>query len=259
MTANRLTGRVAFVTGAASGIGAAIAQRLHRDGASVILADQDMERCQEMASKLGEERTRAILLDVSNPDAWISAMDSCAQVEGKLDILVNNAGIALPALPVQETALSDFDNLVGVNLRGVFLGCKFAYPLLLASRGCVLNISSMAGVTGQASHAIYAATKGGINALTKSTAVDWGKKSIRINALCPAGVRTAALDEWIRGQSDPLAIEEYLRRIHCLGYCPEASEIADVAAFLVSDDAKFITGCIMPVSGGSECGYNLEK
>ena len=186
MTANRLTGRVAFVTGAASGIGAAIAQRLHRDGASVILADQDMERCQEMASKLGEERTRAILLDVSNPDAWISAMDSCAQGEGKLDILVNNA-------------------------------------------------------------------------LTKSTAVDWGKKSIRINALCPAGVRTAALDEWIRGQSDPLAIEEYLRRIHCLGYCPEASEIADVAAFLVSDDAKFITGCIMPVSGGSECGYNLEK
>lgn len=116
----------------------------------------------------------------------------------------------------------------------------------------------MAGVTGQERHAVYGATKGAINALTKCAAVDWGREGIRINALCPAGVRTDTLRAWIATQPDAAGIETYLRQIHALGYCPEPDEIATVAAFLCSDEARFITGCILPVSGGSECGYNVH-
>ena len=107
---------------------------------------------------------------------------------GRLDILVNNAGITLPAESVENTTLDDFEQYINVNLRSVFLGCKLAHPFLKASRGCVLNISSMAGITGQERHAVYGATKGAINALTRCAAVDWGRDGIRINALCPAGV-----------------------------------------------------------------------
>ena len=117
----------------------------------------------------------------------------------------------------------------------------------------------MAGVTGQERHAIYGATKGAVNALTKCTAADWGASGVRINALCPAGVWTDTLRKWIQAQPDPQSIHDYLKRIHALHYCPEASEIGPVAAFLCSDEARFVTGCIMPVSGGSECGYNFHS
>ncbi len=97
-----------------------------------------------------------------------------------------------------------------------------------------------------------------INALTRCTAVDWGRDGIRINALCPAGVWTDSLRRWTEVQPDTDCIVEYLNRIHALGYCPQPNEIATVAAFLCSDEAKFVTGCVMPVSGGSDCGYNIH-
>jgi NAD(P)-dependent dehydrogenase (short-subunit alcohol dehydrogenase family) len=159
---------------------------------------------------------------------------------------------------VQDTTLDQFEQLVDVNFRSVFLGCKLSYPHLKAARGCVLNISSMAGVTGQERHAVYGATKGAINALTKCTAVDWGRDGIRVNAICPAGVWTDTLRRWMKVQPDAAGIESYLNKIHSLGYCPEPEEIASVAAFLCCDEAKFVTGCVMPVSGGSECGYNVH-
>ena len=137
------------------------------------------------------------------------------------------------------------------------MGMKFAYPLLKETQVCVLNISSMAGVTGQERHAAYAATKGGINTLTKSAAVDWGPQRVRVNALCPAGVWTDALRVWCEEQPDKQEAEQYHDRIHSLGYCPGPEEMATVAVFLCSDEAKFMTGAIVPVSGGSECGYKL--
>ena len=197
-------------------------------------------------------------LEVSDADSFAQTIARVESLWGRLDVLVNNAGIALPALSVQDTTLEQFEQFIAVNLRSVFLGCKLAYPLLKASRGCVLNMSSMAGVTGQERHAIYGATKGAINALTKCAAVDWGRDRIRVNALCPAGVWTDTLREWIKEQPDPAGIRAYLDGIHALGYCAEADEIAAAAAFLCSEDARFITGCILPVSGGGECGYNVH-
>jgi NAD(P)-dependent dehydrogenase (short-subunit alcohol dehydrogenase family) len=253
----RLAGKCAFVTGGAAGIGAAIVRRFVAEGASVTVGDRDQPQGEALCAAIGSA-SRFCGLEVSRAASFAAAIDDVLAWKGHLDILVNNAGIALPAVPVQETSLDQFEQLVEVNFRSVFLGCKLAYPHLKATRGCVLNISSMAGVTGQEKHAVYSATKGAINALTKCTAVDWGRDGIRINALCPAGVWTQTLRQWMAAQPDPTAITTYLNQIHALGYCPEPEEIASVAAFLCSDEAKFITGCIMPVSGGSECGYNVH-
>jgi meso-butanediol dehydrogenase/(S,S)-butanediol dehydrogenase/diacetyl reductase len=253
----RLQDKVALVTGGAAGIGAAIVRRFVAEGACVLIGDRDQPRGESLCAELGVA-TCFQGLDVADADSFADAIAQVVTLWGRLDILVNNAGIALPAETVQATSLEQFEQLVDVNLRSVFLGCKLAYPHLKVTQGCVLNVSSMAGVTGQERHAVYGATKGAVNALTKCAAVDWGREGIRINALCPAGVWTDTLRQWIKVQSDPAGIHDYLDHIHALGYCPEADEIASVAAFLCSDEAKFVTGCLMPVSGGSECGYNVH-
>jgi len=257
MRSGRLTSKCAIITGGSAGIGEAMVRRFVTEGAQVMVGDRDQPRGDALCRSIG---SAAIFqgLEVADADSFAAAIQAAMSRWGRLDILVNNAGIALPAATVQETSLDQFDQLVDVNLRSVFLGCKFAYPHLKRTRGCVLNVSSMAGVTGQERHAIYGATKGAINALTKCIAVDWGRDGIRVNALCPAGVWTDTLRAWMKTQPDEPSLESYLRQIHALGYCPEPEEIATVAAFLCSDEAKFITGCIMPVSGGSECGYNVH-
>ena len=253
----RLQDKVALITGGAAGIGLACARRFVAEGAATCIGDIDEAALRTAVAELGARQVMARRLDVTDEASFRDAIEATVAAMGRLDILVNNAGIALPAVAVQETSSADFDRLVSVNLRGTFHGCKLAYPHLVRSKGCVLNVSSMAGVTGQAAHAVYAATKGAINALTKSTAIDWGPQGVRINALCPAGVWTQALRDWADVQPNRAEIELYLDRIHTLGYCPSPDEIASVAAFLCSDDARFVTGCIMPVSGGSECGYKL--
>jgi len=254
MNDKRLYEKGTLITGGAAGIGAACVRRFVAEGARVVIGDVNFRGAQELAGRLGDSAL-ACELDVSIEDSFRAAIDLTLSTFGQLDILVNNAAAMLPAVAVQETPTEDFDRFVDVNLRGVYHGCKLGYEPLKAAGGCVLNISSMAGVTGVAEHAVYAATKGGINALTKSTAVDWGADGIRVNALCPTGVWTETLREWCDSQPDQQEIVDYLNRIHSLGYCPEADEISSVAAFLCSDEAKFVTGCIMPVSGGSECGY----
>lgn len=253
----RLQEKVALVTGGAAGIGASIVRQFSTEGARVLVGDRNQTHGNALCDELGAD-TMFEVLDVADPASFAGAVAHAIDTWGRLDILVNNAAIAVPAATVQETTFDEFERLVNVNLRSVYLGCKLAYPHLKATKGCVLNISSMAGVTGQERHAIYGATKGAINALTKCTAVDWGCDGIRINALCPAGVWTDSLRQWIKEQPDPANIENYLDRIHAIGYCPKPDAIASVAAFLCSAEARFITGCILPVSGGSECGYNVH-
>jgi NAD(P)-dependent dehydrogenase (short-subunit alcohol dehydrogenase family) len=144
---------------------------------------------------------------------------------------------------------------MSINLKSLFWTTKYGIDLLKASKGCILNTSSMAGDIGQSLHAAYTATKGGINALTKSMALDYAQYGIRVNAISPAGVWTPLLKQWAAEQPDPGSIEKYLNDIHALGYCPEGDVVADAAVFLLSDAARFVTGCIMPVSGGAELGY----
>ena len=132
---------------------------------------------------------------------------------------------------------------------------RHAFTALKASRGTILNTSSLVGVIGQEIHAAYTATKGGMNSLTKSMALDYAKHGIRVNAVCPAGAWTPMLRKWCAEQPEPGSVERYLDEIHPLGYCPEGGAIADACVYLLSDKARFVTGHILHVSGGAELGY----
>ena len=173
----------------------------------------------------------------------------------RLDAVHNNAGIATPSKPVHQTSDAEWDALFNVNLKSILYTTRHAFDALAASKGCILNTSSLVGVIGQAIHAAYTATKGGMNALTKSMALDYTKHGIRVNAVCPAGAWTPMLRQWCAEQPDPDSTERYLNEIHPLGYCPNGDAIADACVFLLSDKARFVTGHLMHVSGGAELGY----
>jgi NAD(P)-dependent dehydrogenase (short-subunit alcohol dehydrogenase family) len=164
-------------------------------------------------------------------------------------------GIAGPSKPLHETSDTEWDEVFDVNLKSVFLTTKYGFDALRQNAGAILNTSSMVGVIGQSAHAAYSATKGGMNALTKSMALDYAQYGIRVNAVCPTAAWTPMLRQWANDQPNPAAVNDYLDAIHPLGKCPEADVIADACVFLLSEKARFITGHIMHVSGGAELGY----
>jgi meso-butanediol dehydrogenase/(S,S)-butanediol dehydrogenase/diacetyl reductase len=254
MTMARLAGKKALVTGGSEGIGRAITSAFITEGAEVVIAALDDEHLGAAAAELG---CPAIPMDLGSVKEVDSAVQQAVDLLGGLDILVNNAAVVSPSKSVETTSLDELQRLLDVNLRGSFWMMQQAHPYLKAARGCVLNVSSMAGVVGQTNHAAYSMTKGGLNALTKSAAADWGPDRIRVNAMCPTGVWTGALRRWAAEQPNPEEIDDYLNRIHALGYCPETDEISPAAVFLCSHEASFITGHILHISGGSEVGYRL--
>jgi NAD(P)-dependent dehydrogenase (short-subunit alcohol dehydrogenase family) len=172
-----------------------------------------------------------------------------------LDGIHNNAGVSSPSKALHETTEAEWDRLHHTNLKSVYWTTHCGIHHLMKQGGAILNTASMVGMIGQSDHAAYVATKGGMIALTKAMALDYAPHKIRVNAICPAGVWTPLLKRWASEQSEPSAIGDYLNRIHALGYCPEPDVIADASAFLLSDQARFITGCALPVSGGAELGY----
>ncbi|QEM11227.1 SDR family NAD(P)-dependent oxidoreductase [Mucilaginibacter rubeus] len=251
---NQLLNKVIFITGGASGIGLACAEAYIREGATVFIMDVN-ERALYKTLDRFDGKHEGIAGDVSNSADVKAAFETINKHYGKLDAIHNNAAIAHPSKPVDETEEDEWDALMNINLKSLFWTTKYGINMLKASKGCILNTSSMAGDIGQSLHAAYTATKGGINALTKSMALDYAQYGIRVNAVSPAGVWTPLLKQWAAEQPDPGSIEKYLNDIHALGYCPEGDVVADAAVFLLSDAARFVTGCIMPVSGGAELGY----
>jgi NAD(P)-dependent dehydrogenase (short-subunit alcohol dehydrogenase family) len=249
-----LAGKVILVTGGADGIGRECALAYAREGAHVAIADINSDKADQTATDLAQEGL-AIACDVGDPVSVQQAVEASIERFAKLDAVHNNAGLSSPSKPLHETTEQEWDRLLQVNLKSVYLTTRFAFSALSASKGCILNTASMVGLIGQASHAAYVATKGGMISLTKAMALDYAPLGIRVNAICPAGVWTPMLREWASEQADPRAIEDYLDRIHALGYCPTPDVVADAAVFLLSDKARFITGCILPVSGGAELGY----
>ncbi|HEX8019313.1 SDR family oxidoreductase [Mucilaginibacter sp.] len=251
---DQLLNKVIFITGGASGIGLACAEAYIREGATVFIMDVNERALYKALDHFGGSH-EGIPGDVSKAADVKAAFDAIQQYYGRLDAIHNNAAIAHPSKPVDETEEDEWDALMNINLKSLFWTTKYGIDLLKASKGCILNTSSMAGDIGQSLHAAYTATKGGINALTKSMALDYAQYGIRVNAISPAGVWTPLLKQWAAEQPDPGSIEKYLNDIHALGYCPEGDVVADAAVFLLSDAARFVTGCIMPVSGGAELGY----
>lgn len=249
-----LENKVVFLTGAASGIGRECAIACAREGASVVVADVDRVKAAETANELGTG-AMAVECDVSNRAAVEQAVTAALDRFGRIDAVHNNAGISSPSKPLDETTEAEWDRLMAVNLKSLLWTTRAALPALKRTRGTILNTASMVGSIGQANHAAYTATKGAMITLTKSMALDYAPFGIRVNAVCPAGVWTPMLEDWAREQPDPASIHAYLDQIHALGYCPRGDVIGDAAVFLLSDRARFITGCILPVSGGAELGY----
>jgi meso-butanediol dehydrogenase / (S,S)-butanediol dehydrogenase / diacetyl reductase len=249
-----LKNKIVLITGGASGIGAACALNYAAEGAIVAVIDKAPVALQALKTQLDASHL-LLTADLLDSNAIHTAINTVLQTYGRLDAIHNNAGIASPAKPLHDTTAEEWELLMNVNIRGIYYTTRYGIAALKASRGCILNTSSMVGEIGQENHAAYAGSKGAVNALTKAMALDYAPDGIRVNAVAPAGVWTPMLRQWNKEQPDPARMEQYLDHIHALGYCPEATEIASVCAFLLSDNARFVTGCIMPVSGGAELGY----
>lgn len=249
-----LQDQVIFLTGGSTGIGLDCAKAYAAEGAKVALVARNADLSAQAATDLGPDHL-GFACDVSNDSDVKSAIARVLKHYGKIDAIHNNAGVGNPSKPLHETTDDEWDALFSINLKSLLHTTRHGIHALRETKGCILNTSSMVGVIGQAHHAAYTATKGGMNTLTKSMALDYAKDGIRVNAVCPAGTWTPMLRQWAADQPDPAGSAKYLDDIHPLGYCPEGDIIADVCVFLLSAKARFITGHIMHVSGGAEIGY----
>ncbi|NIG54488.1 SDR family NAD(P)-dependent oxidoreductase [Chitinophaga sp. Cy-1792] len=248
-----LADKIIFLTGGAAGIGWECAKAYARNGAIVCIADIHADLSARVA-ELGEKHI-GIHCNIGNEGSVKSAIERAVQTFGRLDVLHNNAGIAQPSKPLHETSDHEWDLLMQINVKSILYTTRHGLEYLKQSSGNILHTSSMVGIIGQDNHAAYVATKGAVNALTKAMALDYAPFGIRVNAICPAAIKTAALETWSNEQPNQAAIRQYLDNLQPLGKMPAGDVIADAAVFLVSTAARFVTGCILPVSGGAELGY----
>lgn len=244
----RLEGRVALVTGAASGIGAATARRLAAEGAKVALTDIQDAAGEQMAGGISSSGGEAIFVhhDVSEEDSWAAALAAVKEQWGGLDVLVNNAGKG-DTLPIEESTLEDWESTIAVDQRSVFLGMKLAASMLLASgHGSIVNISSIFGTSGGfGTSPAYHAAKGAVRTLTKNAAVHWAQQGIRVNSIHPGFIDTPMLV-----QAKGTELEGLLTATTPMGRLGRPEEIAAAVAWLASDDASFVTGAEIYVDGG---------
>jgi meso-butanediol dehydrogenase/(S,S)-butanediol dehydrogenase/diacetyl reductase len=249
-----LSGKVILLTGGADGIGRECASAYVREGAAVAVVDLDGEKAALTVAALGSD-CMAVQADVGEGSAVKSAIGAVLTHYGKLDAVHNNAGIASPSKSLDQTTELEWDELMRVNVKSVFWTTRFSLDALAAAEGSILNTASMVGLIGQDNHAAYVASKGALIALTKAMVLDYARRGIRVNTICPAGVWTPTLEKWCSEQPEPGRIRQYLDDIHLFGACPRGDVIADAAVFLLSQRARFITGCTLPVSAGAELGY----
>ncbi|MBX2922876.1 MAG: SDR family oxidoreductase [Chitinophagaceae bacterium] len=248
-----LKGKIILLTGGADGIGWECAKAYDKNGARVCIADKNPVTAQKLAELKGGHI--CMRCDVTNEQNVKETIGAIIHKFGRLDIIHNNAGIAYPSRPLHDTADEEWDLLLNVNLKSILYTTRHGIEHLKKSKGVILNTSSVVGSIGQDNHAAYVATKGAVNALTKAMALDYAPDGIRVNAVSPAAVKTSTLKTWSDEQPGKELIEKYLDNLQPLGKLPEGDVIADAAVFLLSDAARFITGCILPVSGGAELGY----
>ncbi|NWK56174.1 SDR family oxidoreductase [Verrucomicrobiaceae bacterium N1E253] len=249
-----LKDQVIVVTGGSEGIGWECSQAYAKAGAKVVILARSNDKIKTAVDAIGPDH-HGIACDVSNENDVSASMQSIMAKYGRINAIHNNAGIGSPAKPLHETSLDEWQNLMNINLKSIYLTTRYGFEFLKQSKGCILNTSSLVGVMGQADHAAYTGTKGGVNTLTKSMALDYAPYGIRVNAVCPAGTWTPMLRKWCSEQENAASIEQYLDDIHPLGNCPEGDVIADPCVFLLSKMARFITGHILHVGGGAEIGY----
>jgi meso-butanediol dehydrogenase/(S,S)-butanediol dehydrogenase/diacetyl reductase len=249
----QLQSTVALVTGASSGIGAALAQRLPAEGAAVALVARRGDRLDDLAARIrSDDGTSALVLqaDVTDQRQAVAAVERTASELGRLDIVVNNAGRFL-LKPIVDTTDDEWDGLMTTNVRSVFVHCREALPQLIASdRGAIVNVSSISGVIGLPAQGAYCATKGAIAQITRQLAIEHASDGVRVNAVAPGAVDTAFVDEALKGAPDPAAVRADIAASHPLGRMASAEEIARIMVFLASPQSSFMTGAVVMADGG---------
>ncbi len=247
----RVPGKIAIITGAASGIGRACAEHLAREGATVILTDRDAARGQSAADALGAPH-RFRHLDVTDEAGWQALVDETIAAHGHVDILINAAGIGVWA-DVEHTTVEQFRLCYRVNVEGTFLGCRTVLPAMkLAGGGSIINVSSVAGIAADPNLAAYCAAKGAVRMLSKSVALHAarGGQGIRCNSVHPSFIDTPMVEEMAIAMGDPVKARERLAQANPLRRLGHADEVAALVLYLASDESRFVTGTELVIDGG---------
>lgn len=254
MATGRVAGKVALISGGASGLGAESARRLAREGAAVVLTDLAEEAGMALADEIQAAGGKALFQvhDVTSESDWERVVAKTVETFGRLDILVNNAGIALTGLELMTHSLEGWRKTLSVNLDGVFLGLRYGGPAIAAGQrgGSVINISSIMGKVASPGAAAYCASKGGVLMLTKAAALEWAPLCIRVNSIHPGYIDTPLVSGILRNIENGNERRQMLVDRHPLGRLGEPREIADAVVFLASDESSFMTGGEMLIDGG---------
>lgn len=244
---------VALVTGAATGIGLASARALAEAGYNLVVSDRDEQRGEAAARELQALTDRVLFVpcDVASPEQVRHLHEETQRAFGRLDAACNNAGIEGQQAPMAESSLDNFDLVLGINLRGVWLCMREQLRIMLPqTRGAIVNIASVAGLVGYPGLSAYCASKGGLIALTRSVALEYAAQGIRINALCPGVVRTEMVDRLTRHDPERERALAALQPMQRMGH---PQEIADAVVWLCSPRSSFATGMALPLDGGYTC------
>lgn len=243
----RLAGKRCFVTGGASGLGAAICHRFVAEGARVVIADIDVEGGLALAEALGEA-ARFVTLDVTDEAQWLAALGTCEA----LDVLVNNAGITTLG-SIEEVTLAQLRHEFDIDVVGVFLGCKHVIPKMRPHGGSVINMSSMTGVRAQGNLVAYNAAKAAVTHITKSCALYYAEQryDIRCNSIHPGAIHTPIIDKVLAQSDNPEALYASFVATHPVGRLGRPEDIAAIAVYLASDESTFATGAEFRIDGGS--------
>ena len=250
MMADRFSERVAFITGGASGIGLATAQRLHEEGATVVLYDRNPQALEDAVAGLGASAV-GIPGDVADPAQLAAAIARAAADLGRLDVLVTAAGVDR-CDTVPNTTLEEWRTIMNVDLDGVFYACRAALPIFLEQeRGVIVTVSSAIGTVGEKNRSAYCAAKSGVENLTRAMALDHGGQGVRANCVAPGLIDTPLIRGGkVAGDADPAMMDAMVAAHHAIPRIGRPDEVAAAIAFLASDDASFITGVILPVDAG---------
>ncbi|MGA0599726.1 SDR family NAD(P)-dependent oxidoreductase [Caulobacter sp. KR2-114] len=254
----RVAGKVALVTGGASGIGRGCAELLAQEGASVVITDLQDDKGQALVAEITAAGGKARYLhqDTTSEEGWVSVIADIAAAEGRLDILVNNAGIAITALSITEMSLADWRKQQAVNVEGVFLGIKHSLPLMrkAGNGGSIINMSSVAGLKGSPTLAGYCATKGAVRLFTKAIAMECAnaKDGVRVNSVHPGIIETPIWEAIIPagGANTPPDLDAMSTMAVPLGVKGVPLDIANGVLWLASDDSRYVTGMEMVIDGG---------
>ncbi len=254
--------RTLLVTGGTQGIGAGCARVFHERGANVVICAPDIEGGQALVVELEESRRGSSLFvecDVRVPDQIAATVSAATERFGGLDYLINNAGISIQGKTLVETSLEEIHELIAINLVGYLVTTQLTLPYLRASRGAIVNIGSLTAHSGHDRAVVYAATKGAVGAFTKALAVEEAEHGVRVNAVLPGNIVTESRRRLEAASADPEALHAYIESWQWVGRSGLPVEVGQACHFLASEDAAFITGVELIVSGGAELGFGPKN